>query len=132
MINLNKNSHLKKCIYIFISFWWNWKRVISGAMYIASECTKKEIDEKYILWKTLLENNKTIYEGKNPWKKMLINGDHCNLFRVKASLIRQSINSYTFLIYWQLVLFAYLAFFLFKRLLFTYRYCIYNLYYMYI
>lgn len=63
---------------------------------------------------------------------MLINGDHCNLFRVKASLIRQSINSYTFLIYWQLVLFAYLAFFLFKRLLFTYRYCIYNLYYMYI
>lgn len=38
-------------------------------MYIASECTKKEIDEKYILWKTLLENNKTIYEGKNPGKK---------------------------------------------------------------
>lgn len=71
-------------------------------------------------------------KGKTPEKKMLINGDHCNLFRFKASLIRQSINSYTFLIYWQLVLFAYLAFFLFKRLLFTYRYCIYNLYYMYI
>lgn len=69
-------------------------------------------------------------KGKTPEKKMLINGDHCNLFRFKASLIRQSINSYTFLIFGQLVLYAYLAFFLFKRLLFTYRYCIYNLYYM--